>query len=73
LLRNVAVALGNSGDPAAVPALIQALADPEPLVRAHAAWALGWLDRQVGREALAAALAREPEPQVVEEIQAALA
>ncbi len=73
LLRNVAVALGNSGDPAAVPALIQALADPEPLVRAHAAWALGQLDTPAGREALAAALAREPEPQVVEEIQAALA
>jgi len=73
LLRNVAVALGNSGDPAAVPALTQALADPEPLVRAHAAWALGQLDTPAGREALAAALAREPEPQVVEEIQAALA
>jgi epoxyqueuosine reductase len=73
LLRNVAVALGNSGDPAAVPALIQTLADPEPLVRAHAAWALGQLDTPAAREPLAAALARESEPQVVEEIQAALA
>jgi len=73
LLRNVAVALGNSGDPAAVPALIQALADPEPLVRSHVAWALGQLDTPAARKALAAALAREPEPQVVEEIQAALA
>jgi len=73
LLRNVAVALGNSGDPAAVPALIQALADPEPLVRGHVAWALGQLNTPAAREALAAALAREPEPQVVEEIQAALA
>lgn len=41
LLRNVAVALGNWGDPVAVPALTQALSDPEPLVRGHAAWALG--------------------------------
>jgi epoxyqueuosine reductase len=41
LLRNVAVALGNWGDPSAVPTLISALDDGEPLVRGHAAWALG--------------------------------
>jgi len=40
LLRNVCVALGNLGDPAAVPALTHAASDPEPLVREHAAWAL---------------------------------
>jgi epoxyqueuosine reductase len=45
LLRNVAVALGNRGDARAVPALQKALADPEPLVRDHAAWALGRIDR----------------------------
>jgi epoxyqueuosine reductase len=39
-LRNAAVALGNVGGPAAIPALRSALADPEPLVREHAAWAL---------------------------------
>jgi epoxyqueuosine reductase len=33
LLRNVAVALGNWGNPAAVPALARAQNDPEPLVR----------------------------------------
>ena len=49
-LRNVAVALGNSGDPAAIPALEAALDHEEPLVRAHAAWALGRLG---GRAALA--------------------
>src|SRR5438034_8152820 len=43
LLRNAAVALGNSENPDAVPPLAAALADPEPLVRAHAAWALGRL------------------------------
>jgi epoxyqueuosine reductase len=37
-LRNVAVALGNWGSPEAVPVLIAALSDAEPLVRAHAAW-----------------------------------
>ena len=41
LLRNVCVALGNLGDPRAVPALTRAAeTDPEPLVREHAAWAL---------------------------------
>jgi epoxyqueuosine reductase len=39
LLRNVAVALGNSGDRRAVPILEEALRDPEPLVREHAGWA----------------------------------
>ncbi|HEV2147021.1 MAG TPA: HEAT repeat domain-containing protein [Longimicrobiaceae bacterium] len=41
LLRNVAVALGNWGSPEAVPVLTAALNDEEPLVRGHAAWALG--------------------------------
>jgi epoxyqueuosine reductase len=39
-LRNVAVALGNSGDPAALPALERAVQDNEPLIREHAIWAL---------------------------------
>ncbi len=41
LARNAAVVLGNRKDPEAVPALTRALSDPEPLVREHAAWALG--------------------------------
>jgi epoxyqueuosine reductase len=40
LLRNVCVALGNSGDEAAVPALKRAAADVEPLVAEHARWAI---------------------------------
>jgi epoxyqueuosine reductase len=48
-LRNVCVALGNRGEAAAAPALVRTLArDPEPLVRAHAAWALGEVDRRIG-------------------------
>jgi len=39
-LRNVAVALGNSGDPAALPALEKAVQKDEPLIREHAAWAV---------------------------------
>jgi epoxyqueuosine reductase len=40
LLRNVAVALGNSGMAEARPALERAMQDAEPLVREHASWAL---------------------------------
>jgi hypothetical protein len=43
----VAVALGNWGSPEAVPVLATALHDDEPLVRGHAAWALG----RIGTEA----------------------
>ena len=60
LRRNIAVALGNIGDPAAVPALTRALICEAPLVRGHAAWALG---RIGGHSAEAALLER----QVVEE------
>lgn len=40
LLRNVCVALGNSGDRSALPALAKAAADPEPLIAEHAKWAM---------------------------------
>ena len=49
LLRNVAVALGNSGNLSAVGPLIDALSDYEPLIRAHVVWALGEL---IGKKAL---------------------
>jgi epoxyqueuosine reductase len=41
LLRNAAIVLGNSGNPAALPALRRALGDEEPLVREAAEWAIG--------------------------------
>jgi len=40
LLRNVAIALGNQGNASALPALKKALADPEPLIREAAEWAI---------------------------------
>jgi epoxyqueuosine reductase len=43
LLRNVAVALGNSGDPAHRSVLARLAEDGDPLVREHARWALGRL------------------------------
>ena len=56
-LRNVCVALGNRAEAGAVPALAAALAsDPDALVRAHAAWALGEIGRRVGAESAARAL-----------------
>ena len=41
LLRNVAIALGNWGNPHAIPALELGLLDQEPLIRSHSAWGLG--------------------------------
>ncbi|MGI9061313.1 MAG: tRNA epoxyqueuosine(34) reductase QueG [Ktedonobacteraceae bacterium] len=72
LLRNVCVALGNSGDQRAVPALITALHDNEPLIRGHAAWALGQLGGTSVHEALQEALQNEHEEEVQKEIQYAL-
>ncbi len=72
LQRNVCVALGNIGDSVAVPALVKALKEAEPLVKMHAAWALG---RIGGSEAIAAlqdAVPVESDAQVAEEIKAAL-
>ena len=72
--RNVAVALGNLGDPRAVPALVSALAgDPSPLVRSHAAWALGRIGGAGARSALEDAAARESDPGARGEIHRALA
>ncbi len=71
-LRNVAVALGNRRDPRAVPALSRALADPESLVRQHAAWALGRINTAEARTALTRARSREQDSQVLREIRTAL-
>ena len=49
LLRNVCVALGNWGSQVAVPALEQAVRDPEPLIRTHAVWALRQIKRNPKR------------------------
>ena len=72
-LRNVAVALGNLRNPAAVPALASALNDAEPLVRAHAAWALGRIATRESAAALTYRLAGESDAAVREEIELALA
>jgi epoxyqueuosine reductase len=47
-LRNVAVALGNTGDMHALPVLQNALHDKEPLVREHIRWAIEEIQQRVG-------------------------
>jgi len=71
-LRNVAVALGNIGSVEAVPALIHALDDDEPLVRGHVAWALGQIGSVSALEALQRRLQLETDPAVRAEIDAAI-
>lgn len=73
LLRNAAVALGNTGNPAAVPALAHAAGDREPLVRQHAVWALGAIRSPDAVEHLARRREREADPTVAAEIATALA
>jgi epoxyqueuosine reductase len=73
LLRNVCVALGNWGSEGAVPVLGRALADTSPLVRAHAAWALGQVGSAAAAEALRGKLASEADSVVLGELTAALA
>ena len=73
LLRNVAVALGNSGNRDAVPILERSLREEsEPLVRLHVAWALGRLGGDESCKALRAAAAKERDATVAAEIAGAL-
>ena len=73
LARNAAVALGNSGDPAAVAPLVRALEkDARALVRLHAAWGLGRLGGREAHVALERASISDPDPDVREEAHSAL-
>lgn len=78
MLRNVCVALGNWGAPEAASALITALNDPAPIVRMHAAWALGRVGASATgdkRDGISAALLRrtadERDADVLAELAAA--
>ena len=72
LVRNACVAAGNAGDPALVPALVPLLDDAEPLIRGHAAWALGRIGGEDAVRALARSLAVEGDPWVRDEITQAM-
>jgi epoxyqueuosine reductase len=56
-----------------VPALAVALNDDEPLIRGHAAWALGRIGTEAARQALRGRAEVEEDAWVREEIAAALA
>ncbi len=47
LLRNAAIALGNLGNPSALPALRRALEDHEPLIHEAARWAIDQIQAKV--------------------------
>ena len=67
-IRNVLIAIGNSGDPALAQEAERLLTDASPLVRGAAVWALSQLLPQARFEALAAeALEAETDVAVREE------
>lgn len=69
LLRNVCVALGNWSSDEAVPVLERALGDADPLVRGHAAWALGQIGGVDASAALRHAQTSEADPFVIAELR----
>lgn len=69
LQRNACIALGNAADPVSVPALTRALRFAPPLVRRHAAWALGRIGGHAAHAALNDALAEETDAEALAEIR----
>ena len=72
-VRNVLIAIGNSGDVSLTGAAEGLLDDPSPLVRGAAIWALGRLDRgRLERCAIARRARTETETEVLNEWNGAL-
>jgi epoxyqueuosine reductase len=69
--RNALVALGNLRDPQAVPHIARVLRGPNPMLRAHAAWAIGSIGGFSARRALKDAANLEDDPRVLDEIEEA--
>jgi epoxyqueuosine reductase len=72
-LRNVLIAIGNSGDPSLVPNVERLLSDESPLVRGAAVWALSKLAPERLRAAAQDLQPHELDESVREEWNAALA
>lgn len=72
LQRNAAYALGNLGDPAAVPILAELLDDPRPVLRAAAVWSLGRIGGVEARRFLERHRVRETNEEVQRELALAL-
>lgn len=73
LLRNAAVAAGNWGNKEAIPLLINLLDDSDPILRGHAAWALGQIGDDGGLTAVSHHLPHEKDETVREEYAMAIA
>lgn len=76
LLRNVCIAMGNSGHAAFADNLMQVLDDEEPLIRGHAVWAIGQLaddrNHRYIAQLLHARSAQEKDERVLEEISSSM-
>ena len=72
LQKNACVALGNNRDESGVVALVSALKTAEPLVRGHAAWALGQIATPHAIRSLEQSATTESDTYVLEEIETAL-
>jgi len=73
LRRNACVVLGNRRERSGTSALVGALCDdPDPVIRSHAAWALGRIGGPAAVDALQRRGPEEPEPEVAREIRDAL-
>ena len=72
LKRNACVALGNSRDNSAVSSLVKILQHETPLVRAHAAWALGEIGGAQALSALRHTMLVDEEDMVLAEASAAI-
>jgi len=67
--RNSALALGNIGNPRAIPSLVKTLQeDADSMVRGHTAWALGKIGGRKAKFALEKVLKSEEDREVREEI-----
>ena len=77
LLRNVCIAIGNSGNQRFVPLLLTALQDAEALIRGHAVWALATLQQGRGMDDFVKIMEqlqkKEENNEVLREIKAVLA
>jgi len=74
LMRNAAIALGNSGSQEAIAPLLDALKDNRyPIVRSHVAWALGELKADQSLDTIKQILSGETDDCVREEIKLTIA
>tara|TARA_R110002073_G_scaffold61392_9_gene154403 strand:- start:7122 stop:8246 length:1125 start_codon:yes stop_codon:yes gene_type:complete len=71
-VRNVMIAVGNSGDKGLLPTVLDRLSDAEPIVRGAAIWALSRLAPEQARTRAKAGLDAESDPEVEAEWQTIL-